>query len=116
MAADLSLNNATVGIMTALPEELAATRCVFSQATPVSSGSGSVYYLSSVPCVDGERVVAIANLAKMGTNCAAIETTQLLGACPSMTDVIMVGIAGAIPCPEDASRHVRLGDLGIVNK
>lgn len=107
----LGLHDATIGIVTALPKELAAVRLVFSPNVRVAGPSGNVYHICSIPCIEGERVVAIALLRTMGNICAAVQATQLLSDCPNISDLMMVGIAGAIPCPTDASRHVRLGDI-----
>lgn len=111
MSRQLYLGAATIGIVTALPKERAAARMAFSPNVKAYGKSGNLYYLSSVPCCGGELVVAITTLSMMGNNAAAVQVTNLIHDCENVSDVIMVGIAGAIPCPNDAARHVRLGDI-----
>lgn len=111
MKSEITLAQATIGIITALSEELVATRLVFSADDVAPGQSGDVYYLCSVPCIDGERIVAITNLTRMGNNCAAIQATNMFRDCENIKELIMVGIAGAIPCPNDSNNHVRLGDI-----
>jgi nucleoside phosphorylase/predicted Zn-dependent protease len=105
------LDDVTIGIITALPEEFAAAQLVFLPGTQASSPSNTVYYVCKVPCIQGDRVVAIVVLPTTGNNCSAIQATQMCQDCRNITDILMIGIAGAIPCPNDAKIHVRLGDI-----
>lgn len=111
MNGQLTLSQATIGILTALPKELAAVRHVFCPNSAAAGRSGNVYYLCEVPCIDGARVVAMTLLPMMGNDCASAQTTHMLADCGNMRDLMMVGISGAIPCPTDGGRHVRLGDI-----
>lgn len=111
MSTGLTLSQAAICIVTALPKELAAVRLVFSPGDRVVGISNTTYYLSSVPCLNGQIVVAIVILPGMGNTLSAAQTTHILRDCENITDVIMIGIAGAIPCPSDVNKHVRLGDI-----
>jgi len=111
MSTEITLPQATVGIVTALPKEHAAVCAVFQTKVRAAGVSGTVYDLCTVPCVGGQIIVAITQFLGMGNNLAAAQTSRMLSDCESIRHVIMVGIAGAIPCPEDANKHVRLGDI-----
>lgn len=111
MTAQLTLGQAKIGIVTALPKEYAAVRAVFAPTDSAQGASGTVYDLSQVPCIGGQIVVAMTQFLGMGNNLAAAHTTRMLADCNNIRDVVMVGIAGAIPCPKDVGRHVRLGDI-----
>ena len=112
-----SLEDATIGIVTALPKERAAVRLVFGcdQARPVAAprsrmrASYDVTRLESI--TGGTHVIAISSLVDMGNNFSAAGTNQLLADCPNVGLVLMVGIAGAIPSPTEPEHHVRLGDI-----
>lgn len=72
---------------------------------------GREYLLGLVPSDRGGTHQVILVLAAEGENSAAARGTLLLSAFPSVTDVLMVGIAGGVPHPEKPDRHVRLGDI-----
>ena len=116
MPPELTLGQATLCIVTALPKEIAAARIVFSPINQVNGKSGTIYDLCSIPSIGGQTVVAMTLLTEMGNNLAAAHTINVLNDCENVRDVIMVGIAGAIPCPYDAEKHVRLGDLVVSGK
>jgi nucleoside phosphorylase/tetratricopeptide (TPR) repeat protein len=116
MEVKLTLGQATIGIVTALPKEQAAVHAVFSPTVSAAGASGTVYDLCEIPCIEGRIVVAVTLLPEMGNNLAAALTTRMLLDCEHIQDVMMVGIAGAFPCPSDPSRHVRLGDLVVSGK
>jgi nucleoside phosphorylase len=59
--------------------------------------------------------VALA-LADQGNNIAAARATLLLEHFSSVDSIIMVGIAGAVPCPCNAENHVRLSDIVVSSK
>jgi nucleoside phosphorylase/tetratricopeptide (TPR) repeat protein len=111
MSSDIALPQATIGIVTALPKEMAAARVVFEPCTPAAGQSGTIYELCAVPCIGGQIVVAMTLLPGYGNEFAAAVTSHMLRDCENVRDVMMVGIAGAIPCPSNPERHVRLGDI-----
>ncbi len=114
----LELANVTIGVLTALEEEYAACLDVFD---PDGSGkevccratSGNmVCWLCVVPALHGgHHVVAIRLLPDMGNNAAAIAANLLLQHCDGIRHLIMCGVAGAVPHPQKAECHVRLGDI-----
>ena len=52
----------------------------------------------------------------MGNNIAATRATLLLEHFPTVTSIIMVGIAGGVPNPENPDTHVRLGDIVVSDR
>lgn len=111
----LQLADATIGILTVLPHELAAVRTVLGcpdSAVAIASGKRS-YQLVRVTATrtEGEHVVAVGTTSDMGNNPATIAATHLAEDCPGLRCMILVGIAAAVPNPTSAERHVRLGDI-----
>ena len=111
------LSEATVGILTALPEEFAAVAMVFGCGRPIDmrgTGAGRKYCISDVISSSGEpRRVAVGMLPDMGNNSAAARATLMISHCPKVEHIIMCGIAGAVPNPGKPADHVRLGDIVI---
>jgi nucleoside phosphorylase len=109
----LSLAHATVGVLTALPKELAAVRKVMGcRHVAARRGSEVFYDLATIETIDGGmHVVAVGVLSAMGNTSAAVAASEMCHNCPSLRTIIMSGIAGAVPCPRDVDRHVRLGDI-----
>ncbi len=112
----LQPNQATIGVITALSEEYAAVIRVFECepeiSVPSPSGAGCTYSLARV----GKHVVAVAMMADMANNMAAIRAQTLKSHCHMVTDIVMVGIAGAVPNLDKADDHVRLGDIVVVDR
>lgn len=113
------LEDVTIGIVTALPEESAAVCAVFGATEEIDMpghGAGRKYALATVRTRTGAKhLVAAASTVGMGNNGAAIRTARLIEHCPNLKHVIMVGIAGAVPDPDNPSDHVRLGDIVVSN-
>ncbi len=104
-AAELA-KRVTVGIVTALPKELVAVKAMLDG--PVDHED---YVLGEVPAKGGgTHAVAVVRVG-MGTTLAASSTARLLERMPGIDAVLMVGIAGGVPCPTSAWEHVRLGDV-----
>jgi len=100
----LQLNDATIGIVTALSKEYAAAKtilgCDRERAAP-GRGAGRTFALGQIPARSGgHHVVALMLLVDMGNNAAAIAATRLLRECPHVQHIIMCGIAGAVPHPD----------------
>jgi nucleoside phosphorylase len=111
----------SIGICTALPKELTACRLILDFPSPVNSDSaddGNQYYRASIPSrADGKpHQVLLTSLAKMGNNVAAGAVTHMVRSFPSVDYILMVGIAGGIPDPDNAREHVRLGDVVVSNE
>jgi nucleoside phosphorylase len=113
----------TLGILTALPVELRAMADlvddVHSYRVPDDPNS---YRLGQIPSSEPDRPHGVALLAtpRDGTQLAATCCAHLLRTFPNIRTVVMTGIAGGIPRPDQPGRHVRLGDVvvaldGIVN-
>jgi nucleoside phosphorylase len=111
------LSAATIGIITALPEEFAAICEVLGCGEPITVpgvGAGRKYAMAKICNRNGEYLtVAATFLTGMGNNSAAIRASQLYAHCKNVQQVIMVGIAGAVPYPAKPADHVRLGDIVI---
>lgn len=109
-----------IGIITALEKEYVAVKKLIEN--PIEDfipgrGAGRRYLVGEVPAANGgKHIVALALLADMGNNQAAARATLLLEHFPTVSSIIMVGIAGGIPNPEKASDHVRLGDIVVSDK
>lgn len=112
-----------LAIITALPKEAAAVRAVLGgkyTELPTQRRTQVSYYLhsfkSSLNGAELEVLLALAN--GMGNNSAAVTGASVLIDFPGVTDLVLAGIAGAIPVPHAAQRsrkeyerHVRLGDI-----
>ena len=102
------------GIVTALPKEFAAVRVMLDCCQAVfPEGDPNQYVIGDMPALNGVHRVVLTLLPKTGNNPASGSCSDLLRSFPSIQDVLMVGIAGGIPRPDDADKHVRLGDLVI---
>jgi nucleoside phosphorylase/tetratricopeptide (TPR) repeat protein len=104
------------GIITALPEELAAMEAMLENPRQIfmpGSGAGRHYCLGKIPSSNGSAHLVVLTLSKVGNNMAANRATLLLQHFPNVKSIIMVGIAGGIPNPTKVDEHVRLGDIVI---
>ncbi len=114
------LEAATIGVLTALPEEFAAVCEILRCSGPIDApgtGAGRKYALATIRNRSGnDHVVAVCQLTDMGNNSAAIRATRLTDHCRNVRHIIMTGIAGAVPFPTRPEHHVRLGDLVISDK
>jgi nucleoside phosphorylase len=103
----------TVGIVTALPKEFAAVKAMLED--PVEDGfagkTAAEYVLGEIPAKGGGTHAVALVRAGMGNNLATGRATLLLQHYAEIDTLLMVGIAGGVPCPERAEDHVRLGDI-----
>jgi nucleoside phosphorylase len=102
------------GILTALPEELAALRSFIDAPRRASvEGDRADYVVGTMPSADPGRthVVALTLLGETGNDAAASACTNLLRSYPSVRYLLMAGTAAGIPDPGRPERHVRLGDI-----
>lgn len=117
---DSRLAAVTIGLVTALPVEIAAARLVFKpyeKVAVVSQTTSWVYELAAVESrYSGTHALAIASLSSAGNNPAAIRAVTLVNHCPNVQQIFMCGIAGAAPHPTSPERHVRLGDIVVVGE
>jgi nucleoside phosphorylase len=105
----------TIGVITALGKEFVAVKVLLENARDhfvPGKGAGRRYVLGEVPAANGgKHTVVLALLSDTGNNQAAARATLLLEHFPRVEEIVMTGIAGAVPNPAKAEEHVRLGDL-----
>lgn len=106
------------GIVTALPKEFAAMGVMLDDPflLPVE-GDPNDYVAGHIPSssAPGRHFVVVTLLKKTGNNSAAAAASHLIRSFQGIEDVLMVGIAGGIPRPNDVDKHVRLGDVVVSN-
>ncbi|HEX3740796.1 MAG TPA: reverse transcriptase domain-containing protein [Terriglobales bacterium] len=104
----------TIGIITALPKEMAAVRTFLSnpeRATMDRPGGMKECYLGEIQARHGGKHRVAVALSGLGNNQASARATNLLRDFPTIKHIFMVGIAGGVPDPRHAEKHVRLGDI-----
>ena len=109
----------TVGIVTALPKELAAVKSHLKNLTLYRGTHGNVarrYTLGTLPALQGGTHVVALIQCGVGNNSAASRAVMLINEFPNLKYILMVGIAGAVPLPEKVSDHVRLGDVVVSSR
>ena len=110
----------TIGIITALPKEYAAVNVLLvnknDKYTIPGSGAGRRYCLGEIFSEEGNKHNVVLAIAGMGNNIAATKAAILLEYFPNVKSIIMVGIAGGVPNPDDVDDHVRLGDIVVSNE
>ncbi len=80
-------------------------------------GAGRRYHLGQIPAAEGSGSHSIVlALAQMGNTSAATRASLLLDHFEQIDSIIMVGIAGGVPWPQNAAEHVRLGDVVVSDK
>lgn len=120
---DVQPYQVTVGIVTALPvEERAMQSLVERRRRHREPNDRNSYWVGVVPSAEPDlpHNVALVMMPRDGTQSAATCCANMLRTFPNIRAVIMTGIAGGIPRPEQPAKHVRLGDVvvavdGIVN-
>jgi nucleoside phosphorylase len=110
----------TIGIITALPKEYAAVNVLLENKSDKykipGSGAGRRYCLGEIPSEEGKKYNLVLANAGMGNNIAAARASLLLEHFPNVKSIIMVGIAGGVPYPNQVDDHVRLGDIVVSNE
>jgi nucleoside phosphorylase len=110
----------TIGIVTALAKEFAAVKVLLQNQRDhfvPGKGAGRRYVLGEIPAPNGGmHTVALALLSDTGNNQAAARAAMLLEHFPTVDNIIMTGIAGAVPHPDKPEEHVRLGDIIVTNR
>lgn len=109
-----------IGIITVLTEEFVAMQkmlinpktVIFPKSKAVPKTTGREYCIGEIKSSDGKyHRVALTQTLGPGNTSAATRANSLLTRFPKTNVIIMVGIAGGIPSPEDREKHVRLGDI-----
>jgi nucleoside phosphorylase len=104
----------TVGIVTALPEEFAAVQALLREPNRATVTDDPADYLRAwLPSLDPQRPheVLLTVLGQTGNDAAAHGCANLIRSFPTVGQILMVGIAAGVPCPDQPERHVSLGDI-----
>lgn len=110
----------TIGVITALPKELAAMKLMLdfvdnSNLAPINDGND--YVSGYINNINGSKTkVIIAIMKEFGNNNAATTATNMLRSFAEIDDIIVCGIAGGIPDINSLENHVRLGDIVVSDK
>ena len=117
LATEEQAKSATVAIITALTIEQAAAKAMLDDPQPYSTPGNAPgeYFVGTIPSKDQSEHVVVLARCDVGENLAASNTTLLLERFPNIREVLMVGIAGAVPNPDRAEDDVRLGDIVVTN-
>ncbi len=109
-----------IGIITAKAIEFSTCAAILDRPRHVfvkGRGAGRRYYAGEIPAPDGgTHSVVLAMLVDHGNNSVAGRAAKLLSVFPSIQLILMVGIAGGVPSPNDPERHVRLGDVVVCDR
>lgn len=113
-------NSIEIGIVTALTEEFVAMQkmlidpktVVFPKSKAIGKTTGREYCVGKIRSLDGKyHQIALTQTLSPGNTSAAMRASSLLEHFPKLDVIIMTGIAGGIPDPENTEKHVRLGDI-----
>ena len=113
---DLAGKRPTIGIVTAVPEELVAVRELLEKPQRAQPGGDfSRYTRGQIPSADPLRPhhVVVTSMVEGGNDRAAAAVAHLVRSFGTVNSVIMCGIAAGIPSPDHPTAHVRLGDIVI---
>ena len=111
-------NQATIGVLTALPKEYAAVKLLLNDTKEVffnEAGNGERYLSGNLDSVDGRKHHIVLMQCGEGNNKAALRCAQMLKSFPNIQAVIMCGIAGGVPNLDKADEDVWLGDIVVAN-
>ena len=107
-------SDVTIGIITALPVEAAAMVALMGRTVTAriadDRGEYRVGHLESADARRPHRVV-LATMADDNNRNAATTCANMVRSFPRLRSVIMTGVAGGVPAPQDPRHHVRLGDV-----
>lgn len=106
-----SRESASIGIVTALEKEHLAIRCLVANRKKLrgSTTDNNVYEIGEL----GSHRVLLASMptGRYGEQSAAAVVSTMLQSFPDVKDIIVMGIAGGVPNPENANVDVHLGDV-----
>ena len=106
--------NIKIGIITALPKECAAVKLLLENVEECyfdGSGAGHRFFIGELKSANGGVHKIALGQCGMGNNKASIRAIMMKNHFPEIESIIMVGIAGGVPSPDNISKHVRLGDI-----
>ena len=78
-------------------------------------GAGHRFFVGEIKSANGGTHKVALGLCGMGNNKASIRAMSMMNYFRNIESIIMVGIAGGIPSPENNEKHIRLGDI-VVSK
>lgn len=114
----LNTDDIKIGIITALPKEYAAVKMMLEKGKEYffeGKGAGHRFFVGEIKSANGGTHKVALGLCGMGNNKASIRAMSMQNHFQNIESIIMVGIAGGIPSPDDSGKHIRLGDI-VVSK
>ncbi|KDN21772.1 CATRA conflict system CASPASE/TPR repeat-associated protein [Amycolatopsis rifamycinica] len=101
-----------IGLLTAMPIEFQAVRSLLENVQDASAGRAH-YVRGELPSREPKRPhkIVLVQTGATATNAAAESAAGLVHSFPSISCLIMAGVAAGVPAPADPARHVRLGDV-----
>lgn len=114
----LNTDDIKIGIITALPKEYAAVKMMLENGKEYffeGKGAGHRFFVGEIKSANGGIHKVALGLCGMGNNKASIRVMSMQNHFQNIESIIMVGIAGGIPSPDDSEKHIRLGDI-VVSK
>lgn len=106
--------NIKIGIITALSKECAAIKLLLDNVEECyfkGKGSGHRFFVGEIKSANGGVHKVALGQCGMGNNKASIRAITMQNHFPGIETIIMVGIAGGVPSPDNISKHIRLGDI-----
>ena len=114
----LNTDDIKIGIITALPKEFAAVKMMLENGKEYffkGKGAGHRFFVGEINSANGGTHRVALGLCGMGNNKASIRAMSMQNHFHNIESIIMVGIAGGIPSPDDVKNHIRLGDIVVSN-
>lgn len=116
----MDFSDARIGIITALPKEYAAMKKILGDSNENeifnnTRGNAERYLPCRLKSADGKIHNVVLMMCGEENNSAAISCTQLLSAFPGIKSIVMCGIAGGFPNPDNPKEHIRLGDIVVAD-
>lgn len=109
-----------IAILTALEYEFLALRhLLVNPERVVFKGDPNQYLIGWLPPLGGsgkDVQVLLTQCPRMNTKSAGASAARICLQFESVTDIVMAGIAGAVPRPNDPARDVRLGDVVVADR
>ncbi len=115
-------NEAKIAVVLALPRELAGAKIIFADEDKLEDLGvqfGFTAYVCEIPSHSNDsdsHTVVLAVPPKTGNNHSAICVAQLVNGFPELEHIVLCGIAGGVPTPDNGERDVHLGDIVVANK
>lgn len=103
-----------IGIITALAKECAAVKKMLDNVQELffeGRGAGHRFFVGEIKSANGGIHKVALGQCGMGNNKASIRAMSMRNHFPELESILMVGIAGGIPTPNNIEKHVRLGDI-----